>query len=199
MTKYKYEPEYITSVASNYVLLSDFYRDHKNLYNYTMYKKWSCLSNLKRNPGRTKGAIGKKFIGVEREMRRKNNYSDYVTTDGTKLSAVKGLLGLYTRVNIDGKWMCGRCMKNRSRDLNQKLRIQMDNLCQPCSTLYYKNLLLGLDSNLGNLKDSFCNIVINDGGKSFKLGCNVDEKLKDFLIKMGYGFIFIGEEDILNI
>ena len=85
---------------------------------------------------------------------------------------------------VQGGVQCARCLE--FRPYTSKL-IKLCKVCFNRSLCLYN---LHKDSNLWNVRDSFCNSEITYYEKVFKIGIKVDEKTQNYLTLIGYEFIF---------
>lgn len=94
---------------------------------------------------------------------------------------------LYKAIEIDGEPICGRCLE---KSLNESRAIANKSLCISCYNKYLYLRGQGQDSNPHNVRDGYCNIKIQHHEKVFYIGIKTEDKVQDYLTRIGYGFIF---------
>lgn len=162
----KITEEEICSIVSKYETLYDLRTNDYSLYRLIQNRKlMHLLAGLSR----------------ERMTRRKENKK---TKRYPKTSQkVKGIYGVWEPKIIDNIWHCGRC------GCNDKKHSIYTKLCVKCGNLFIKNIRIGVDSNLYNVKEEYCNINITIDGETRHIGLKAEGDLKIWLLKNGFGFI----------
>lgn len=84
----------------------------------------------------------------------------------------------------NGMIICGRCLEEK------KVSKQNKGLCSICYGEYMKLNAKQVDHNKWNIRDEFCHTQIRHHEKTFNIGIKVDQKLEDYLCRVGYQFLF---------
>ena len=125
----------------------------------------------KRKAGRPKGAKNKKGIVKVGGNAKTNSYF----YEGEKYE--------------DGSIICGRCLEWKEN--SQK---NCSGLCKACYTRVQVCNTMGKEHNKWNVRDAYTNTLIKHYEKEFHIGIKVDERTKQYLTLIGYGFIFKDED-----
>lgn len=160
----KITEEEICSIVSKYETLYDLRKGDYSLYRLIQNRKlMHLLAGLSR----------------ERMTTRKHNKT---RTKKTK-KKVKGIYGVWEPKRVDNVWHCGRC-----EEASKKHSIYTK-LCVKCGNLFIKNIRIGVDSNLYNVKEEYCNINITIDGETRHIGLKAEGELRKWVLKNGFGFI----------
>ena len=160
----KITEEEICSIVSKYETLYDLRKGDYSLYRLIQNRKlMHLLAGLSR----------------ERMTTRKHNKT---RTKKTK-KKVKGIYGVWEPKRVDNVWHCGRC-----EEASKKHSIYTK-LCVKCGNLFIKNIRIGVDSNIYNVKEEYCNINITIDGETRHIGLKAEGELRKWVLKNGFGFI----------
>lgn len=92
---------------------------------------------------------------------------------------------MYIATKLDnGKILCGRCLEEKEVGKKNK------SICDNCYKEYMRWDARKMDHNKWNVRDEFCHTQIRYYEKTFDIGIKVDQRLEDFLKRVGYEFIF---------
>lgn len=84
----------------------------------------------------------------------------------------------------NGNIICGRCLEEKEMGPRNK------SLCDNCYREYMKWSAKDMDHNKWNVRDEFCHTQIRHYEKTFDIGIKVDQKLEEYLKRVGYEFLF---------
>lgn len=116
----------------------------------------------------------KKLLG---KSRKKRQYS--LNMDGTQPKH------MYNCEQLEnGNIICGRCFEESIGCRENK------SICKVCYNRYMYHRGMDQDHNKWNIRDMFCNSVIEHHEKKFIIGIRVDERTQNYLTLVGYSFLF---------
>ncbi len=92
---------------------------------------------------------------------------------------------IFTPIIEDGIFTCGRCLVK-----GKEASVRNSSICMGCYRVVSYRRKMGVYVNPYNVKDEYCNTVIKHHEKVFNIGIKVDDRMQDYLSKVGYWFMF---------
>jgi hypothetical protein len=100
-----------------------------------------------------------------------------------KVKKVLKTIQIYKSAFENDVKICGRCFQNEPKT-------PRSTLCKSCQKIYATKHAYEKEHVPWNLRQEYCNTIIQHYEKTFELGIKVDEKLQNYLTMVGYSFIF---------
>ena len=185
----KYTDEEIIEVITGYETITDL-RAGEDVHFYFLAKRRGLGDYLPAKRTRAMNLVGsalkkKKQIREEnaRIRKEKATIKEKIKKEPKEDKTAKRM---YRAEKIDDETIyCGRCLKE-TKDISKHNK----HLCRKCYSRYLYLTKVGQDTNPHNIKDEYCHINIKHHEKTFHIGIWTEEKVEDYLTKIGYGFIF---------
>lgn len=188
ISKLSHTNEELIKMSDEFTTLKDMYASNRGLV-MALRKRGifpeRLMSMIAKN---AKERVKKGESTVKRAKPEPDPHVDIIPKD-LKRKKRTGAFACFKAIHTEEGFICGRCKKEYNN--LSKTQACVD-LCKKC---YYDFVQWSKDGEmvlniLGNIKDEYCNIVINfDDGSRMWIGLDADDMMKRKLISSGYGFI----------
>ncbi len=173
----KYTDDYLIKWISNFETVTELRKSDNNMYSICL--KRGLQSYL---PESMREKMKREGVEIPRGGRGRPK--------GAKNKIKDGIIKTYSQIYEgekyeDGSIICGRCL-----EWKEKSQKNCAALCPKCFTRVQVCIAMGKEHNRWNVRDAYCNTVIKHYDKEFHIGIKVDERTKQYLTLIGYGFIF---------